>query len=392
MPYTTGTATNYLNLLDRLRRYAAGFGTAAAPVAAGGNTGNGTVTSVDTTPDTVTETWTLTCTAGGPTGTFSVTGSVSGAQAAATVGTPYSNNFISFTINDGAADFIVGDQFTIATTIGALAAAGQAWEVMRWTGGNELILKGPGLSGTEEIFVGLKGYFDSGADYYNWECRGYHGYLAGDLFNAQPGTSRAVYLPLWNSSIPYWFVVNGDRIIVVAKVSTVYELMHLGRLLPYGTPSAFPAPILIAAGTGTQATRWSATADPHSNLTRPRGSGSTSCGVLNHIDNSWLDYTITANSGAFIFPWPWQWHSDYAWTEEMDYIDVNPDGSYTLEPAIIVQETPSPNLLGEINGIAFVTGQGNAAENTITVGADTWLVVPNIHRSTRDAYCAVKLA
>jgi hypothetical protein len=50
------------------------------------------------------------------------------------------------------------------------------------------------------------------------------------------------------------------------------------------------------------------------------------------------------------------------------------------------------NLLGELHGLAFVTGQGNAAENTITVGADTWLVVPNIYRSTRDAYCAVKLA
>jgi hypothetical protein len=76
----------------------------------------------------------------------------------------------------------------------------------------------------------------------------------------------------------------------------------------------------------------------------------------------------------------------------MTYIDVNPDGTYTLEPAQLWQESPSVNLLGQIDGIAFVTGQSNAAENTVTVGADTWLVVPNIYRSTRDAYCAVKLA
>jgi hypothetical protein len=279
-----------------------------------------------------------------------------------------------------------------ASTNATLVGLGQQWAVERWTGGNELILRGPGLSGTEEIRAGLKGYFDTGNDYYNWEACGMHGFLAGSAFDAQPGTSRGVFLPLWNGAIPYWFVGNGDRLIVVAKVSTVYQLLHLGRILPYGQPTHYPAPILIAAGTGVQATRWSATADPHSNLTRPRGSSSTSCGVFNHVDNTWADLTVESNSVAKVFPWPWHWHSNYAQTESMTYIDTNPDGSYTLEPARLIQESPSVNLLGEISGLAFVTGQGNAAENTITVGADTWLVVPNIYRSTRDAYCAVKLA
>lgn len=279
-----------------------------------------------------------------------------------------------------------------ASTNATLTGLGQEWAVERWTGGNELIMRGPGLSGTDEIRVGLKGYFDSGADYYNLECRGFHGYISGDAFAAQPGASRGCYLPLWNSSIPYWFVGNGDRLIVVAKVSTVYQLAYLGKILPYGQPSQYPAPILIAAGTGVAATRWSATADPHSNLTRPRGSSSTSCGVFNHVDNAWADLTVESNSVARVYPWPWQWHSNYASTEAMTYIDVNPDGSYTIEPARLIQEQPSVNLLGELHGIGFVTGQSNAAENTITVGADTWLVVPNIHRSTRDAYCAVKLA
>jgi hypothetical protein len=279
-----------------------------------------------------------------------------------------------------------------ASTNAALVADSEQWAVERWTGGNELILRGPGLSGEDEIFVGLKGYFDTPADYFNWEVRGAHGYLGAADFNAQPGVSRAVYLPLWNSSIPYWFIGNGDRLIVVAKVSTVYQIAYLGRILPYGQPSQYPGPILIAAGTGAAATRWSATADPHSNLTRPRGTSSTSCGVFNHVDNSWIDYTIESNSVARVYPWPWGWHSDYAATEGLVHFDVNPDGSYTLEPAQIIQELPSVNLLGELQGIAFVTGQGNAAENTITVGGDTWLVVPNIYRSTRDAYCAVKLA
>lgn len=391
MAVQTGTASSYLDLMDKLRKFAGGFGVAGSP-AAGANTGNGTVTSVDTTADSVTETFTLTCTVGGATGTFSVTGSVSGAQAAATVGTPYSNTKISFTINDGAVDFIAGDSFTIAVTEGALKTADEAWTVLRWTGGNELILRGPGLAGTDDIFVGMRGYFDAGADYYNWECYGYHGFITGDAFTAQPGISRALYLPLWNSSIPYWFVVNGDRIIVVAKVSTVYELAYFGRILPYGTPGHYPAPILMAAGTGIAATRWSSTDDRHSNLTRPRESGtSRSCGVFNHIDNSWVDLALASNSETEVYPWPWQWHSNYPSTEAFAYGDVNPDGSYTLEPAQLVQELPSVNMLGELHGLAYVTGQGNAAENIITVAGEDWLVVPNIYRSTRDAYCAVKL-
>lgn len=87
------------------------------------NTGNGTVTGIATVAGSVAETWTLTCiitAANG--GTFSVIGSVSGPQANAVVGVLYNNGKITFTINDGAVDFILGDNFTIAVTAGFLAS------------------------------------------------------------------------------------------------------------------------------------------------------------------------------------------------------------------------------------------------------------------------------
>lgn len=68
--------------------------------------GNGTLSDFSVTGDNAPEeTWTLTCTAPGATATFSVVGSVSGAQANATVGTPYDNGIIAFTLNDGSTDF-----------------------------------------------------------------------------------------------------------------------------------------------------------------------------------------------------------------------------------------------------------------------------------------------
>lgn len=96
---------------------------AAAAVPGGGNVGNGTVTGV-TAYSGVTKTETITMTAVTAVlngGVFAVSGSLSGALGLATVGlsfTPTGGDpgVISFTINDGATDFAVGDSFTIATT------------------------------------------------------------------------------------------------------------------------------------------------------------------------------------------------------------------------------------------------------------------------------------
>jgi len=51
-------------------------------------------------------------------GKFEVVGSLSGPLGLATVGTPFVafGSQISFTINDGTTDFVVGDVFTVATT------------------------------------------------------------------------------------------------------------------------------------------------------------------------------------------------------------------------------------------------------------------------------------
>lgn len=125
----TGTASNLEDLVTKIYRFLLGFGTAGAPGYTG--TGNGTMTGVDTFVATVSETWTITCTATAANGgTFSVVGSVSGAQANATVGTPYSNSFIKFTINDGTADFILGDAFTVVTTAGVMPTL-ERWTALR---------------------------------------------------------------------------------------------------------------------------------------------------------------------------------------------------------------------------------------------------------------------
>lgn len=88
---------------------------ASTPVKTG--TGNGTMTSVTVYNGyTVSEVITATCvTAAANSGTFFVSGSSSGALGLATVGVSFVKPQVSFTINDGSTDFIVGDAFTFTT-------------------------------------------------------------------------------------------------------------------------------------------------------------------------------------------------------------------------------------------------------------------------------------
>lgn len=93
---------------------------AAAAVADGGNTGDGTVGTVSVSNTaTKTETITMTCVAEAANGgTFEVVGGDSRALGNAIVGSQFTadDNSVIFTISDGATDFILGDIFTVATT------------------------------------------------------------------------------------------------------------------------------------------------------------------------------------------------------------------------------------------------------------------------------------
>lgn len=98
-------------------------GTAAA-TAGGSNTGNGTVT-VDASTPVIAKgqigTYTATCiTAAVNGGTFRVTDPSGNVLGDVAVAATFANQ-IKFVINDGATDFVVGDTFTILTTITSVA-------------------------------------------------------------------------------------------------------------------------------------------------------------------------------------------------------------------------------------------------------------------------------
>lgn len=111
MSFATATATDFADLMLRIRDFLTAQGHAHGKAFTG--TGNGNLTAYAGTATSVAETWTLTATTAT---NFTVSGSVTGAASAATVGSAYSIGRIGFTITAGATAYIAGDIWRIQTS------------------------------------------------------------------------------------------------------------------------------------------------------------------------------------------------------------------------------------------------------------------------------------
>lgn len=320
------------------------------------------------------------------------------------------------------------------TTNATLVAAGQAWEVLRYDSASaehELILKGKGLGGSDEIFVGIRTETNAGSDYYNWILYGMTGYSSGAAISGQPGalnfTEGQPKVLLMNATIKYWFVANGRYVHMVAKVSSVYESMFLGFITPYGPPTSYPYPLLVGgsfsqqyANATTYIPRWSDTSLRHSAFPFAVGrwtssySGRVALGAqaafffgvwmqlrsgyyVNDTDadplQSLMSYNLPLQDNApFISPFG----------EEIQYIGgTRPTifnspgapygGTYPVFPAVLLMPTPNKNVFGEIPSVFAVPNYGLVAEDIITVDGVSYLVVPNTYRSGVGMYYLLKL-
>jgi hypothetical protein len=126
-------------------------------------------------------------------------------------------------------------------------SGGPGWTELYFTGVSPktMFFQAPGLSGTEQIHVGFQLYTSAGTDtfgLYGWMSQSYD---SGLSVLAQPGHSGTKFHPTWDSTIPYWFFANGQRVIIVTKISTVYTASYLGKFLPYGTAGEYGLPYYI---------------------------------------------------------------------------------------------------------------------------------------------------
>lgn len=294
---------------------------------------------------------------------------------------------------DTAADHV--DLFDRLITFLQQTSGGPGWTLLDYNSAdNRALFVAPGLTALEEIYFGVSLHASVSTDTYAlgfWMFRAYNPSL-GDL--EQPGHSFAGYLPVWNTTMPYWFVANAQRLIIVAKVSTVYPSGYIGKFLPYGTPGEYPQPYYMCMPVASSTTRWSNTSEDNRSFYDPGPTGRLSYpnGVWHTVRN-WFEGSSgeqDASGGNYI----WPFNSNINTSEPRNrYRELreNVDGTYPLWPLILHGELNDADIYGELDGAFAVSGFNNATENIVEIGADEYLVVQNMHRTTRWYYAAVKL-
>lgn len=391
MSYVTGTATDVGDFLTRLDAFLT-VGHTLDPLYTG--VGTGTLTGLLGTAASVLETITVTF---ADAATFTVAGSVSGALGAGTVGVAFASPVVAFTAVAGTTAWAAGDTVVVTMT--------PPWVQRRFsTTANDdaqyCVWKAPGNDGASAIYVAARRINNVTGDYDNLRLNGYTAYDPGLAFTAQPGAIAASHplLPLLRvGSIPYWFVANGRRVAIVAKCSTVYVAGYLGLITPYLNPSACPYPLFIGGSLAFSGEpvvtsinwRWSyqgfeMALFPKTMVGAPVGAFGCR---FRRIDGTWVAFSAWRRLDS-------QQGNGGLWTpDKQNGSDARPglDGSYPLIPFACSESTP-PNVWGELDGVAWVSGHANAAENTVIQNRIPWLVVQNVFRTTKVDYMAVKLA
>jgi hypothetical protein len=392
MSVLIGSATDYADLLDQLDTFLTGTGMALTPSFIG--TGDGTIDALGGSAG-VAEIITVTFTSATA---FGVVGSVSGALGSGVVGTPFTSTKANLTITAGGTAFVATDAFTFAVT--------PPWTSLRRVSGSEMIWEAPGNGGLDAIIVGAKEFHDVGTDYYNWRLGGFTAFNSGQAFNQQAGYLGGVgqlvpspVFTLWNSTIPFWFIANGRRVIVIAKVSTVYVTCYLGFMNAYMAPGAFPYPLVVGGNLAFASSepvstdsswRWSYAGLEMRNFPIPYNSNlgldSQSTLLLRLASGAWRGFCISNSEQNHGQVWP------YAYIDQGSSYDWRPnlDGGYPVLPVVLFDHTP--NIYGELDGVHATTGFSQGSENTITIAGVKYLVIQNVFRNTKADFFAVRLS
>lgn len=404
MSYEIGTASNAADLLNKLNTFLTSKGKAFGAVQAG--VGNGTISAWDGGASSISETFTLTATSAT---NFTVVGSVSGSLGNATVGTQFTHAKLTFMLTAGSTAFQSGDTFTINTCA--------PWTSLRSVAGSEMIWRAEGNDGARQIYVGAKLFSNAGADYYNLKLQGMTGYTSANTFTNQPGQIGATGTPvitLWNAALTYWFVANGQRVIIYAKVGVMYAGGYLGFFNTYLSPGQYPYPLFVGgnmswnAEPAADSVNWRyaySGVNMHAfwrGLPTNSGAHNDCSGRLRMPDGTYIgswayQFAHTDTNGGGMSAWPYCCENVVGGSTS-GFIDIreNLDGSYPLLPIIFssdrgVVRFQDTNTWGELDGVFATTGHANASENTIKSGLITHVVFQDTFRTIKDSFCAIAL-
>jgi len=237
-------------------------------------------------------------------------------------------------------------------------------------------LHGPGLAGTDNIYVGIRVKTDDGGIIYHWELRGMAGYNSEAEFEFQVGVSNPHYMPLYKSSMTYHFFANGRHFKVAALVeSTVWANCYAGFILPYALPSECPYPLFIGGNSPVATERYSSEAATYRAFWQPgNASSSNGGGGLRFVSGEWLNFVDNGYDTDYGRVWPYY--------NDVLPMAANADATQNVIPVVIYTGKWDGVVLGELDGVAYVSGNGTTPGDTITDdSSDVWVVFNGCSKS-----------
>ena len=310
----------------------------------------------------------------------------------------------SFDMMDKLIDFIDG---TTAGETGKLLPVIERWTVneddsVSVPGERHVFLEGPGLAGTDNIHVNIRIYSDVPGNIHNWQIIGATGYTDSANIYDQPGASTvASFLTLSNADMPFWFIVSGRRIIVIAQTAgSISYATYLGWYLPYATPNEFPYPMFNGGSTSSPTVGYLNTNYTVGNFyDGPVSSVTAAAAQLRNRDGSWLAFgTYTATTSA-TRPAVQGTAPNHIWPNNQAAVNYdlrliqNVDNTFPVFPFILYSAENGGNTYGELDGVFFspLGLIGKKFPDTITIASDTYVVINNANR-TSEASSAFLLA
>lgn len=272
--------------------------------------------------------------------------------------------------------------------LGRLRFKDSVGEVLSNAYSPEVILKGAGYGGTDLIYFGVELIEDRTDNYYNFRLSCFLDYDPSSQITGQYKV-QSTYTTLWEFSIPYFLRVTPWGITCAPKISTISELFGVSGFYKYYTNQQWPYYWLLF-GSGYSATeRWSSTSGYHSTLQMPASYSSANqasrqtC-FLCMPDHEWggLGSSMT-DDNIMVTP-----------SSRPREIYPLEDGSFLLEPYTLVTSTGAGGgaVLGDVDGMYWVTGNSNAFENVITDSEDnSHYVIKNLWRSGWKDYACLRM-
>lgn len=419
MAFHTGTATNYLTLLDALVTFATTDHVATAGV---GAAGTGYVAG-----DVLT--------ASGGTFNYAATFEVLTIGGGGTVTSVRLVESGSYTATPGSPVATTGGTGTGCTI--AATFTGIVWTIERnlAPGEKEVILNGVG-SGTDAIYVGIRTF--NGGTYFNWELAGFTGYDNALPWSSQPGISpgrfdavnqvdrEGAYVPLNNSSIQYWLSVTGRRILGVFKMGSTYTNLYLGFLNQFGTSNEYPYPLLVGGCTSEETLPFNNSGGGFSGMVDPFSFDGHNNGpfFLWQPGGGWLSWRNGEGNGASTTPTrirvvsptrsiiysnvvaedqflntggeEWDDVAGSATTRDLEQTpNSGGDLSQLIRP-LLISTDPTPMLAGEMDGVFWLStttsGTVLVPEDTVVQSPKVYRVFKNCNRTTRVSHFAMEEA